>query len=212
MFYFALPKGVSALIREGKRVVNVSSKASPPYCFLSPFFPHGDIPVPGMKGVAADSVEGVWQGLKSVRGRIDESFFHGPGKKRRSRAAVEGHRYGDRLLSYGEARNLIYVPLYRHMVTSLPLARDAAFGLLLEGLERDVWVHDVDSNGDIANLTKPLAHAAVLVELLNENLVVCESHARDANFRKAFDADALNGAPRYPLAEMVIKQRRKEVR
>jgi hypothetical protein len=31
---------------------------------FSPFYPHGGIPIPNSPGVFAQSVEGIWQGLK----------------------------------------------------------------------------------------------------------------------------------------------------
>ena len=45
----------------GAVVYDVSSYADHPYCTLSPYWPHGGIPVPGMPGTTSDSVEGVWQ-------------------------------------------------------------------------------------------------------------------------------------------------------
>lgn len=35
-----------------------------PYIKFSPFYPHGNIPVPLSPGHTAASVEGIWQGLK----------------------------------------------------------------------------------------------------------------------------------------------------
>jgi predicted DCC family thiol-disulfide oxidoreductase YuxK len=41
---------------------------------------HGGIPVPGMDGTTSDTVEGVWQGLKVIRGQIATRYFRGPWK------------------------------------------------------------------------------------------------------------------------------------
>ena len=51
-------------------VYDVSSYADHPFCTLSPFWPHGGIPVPGMIRTTSDSVEGIWQGLKLIDGKI----------------------------------------------------------------------------------------------------------------------------------------------
>ncbi|MCE9545701.1 MAG: hypothetical protein K8T25_09320, partial [Planctomycetia bacterium] len=66
----------------GAVVHNVSSYADHPLCLLSPMWPHGGIPVPGMPGTTSDSVEGIWQGLKLINGKIAPRYFSGPGRKR----------------------------------------------------------------------------------------------------------------------------------
>ncbi|MDR1809531.1 MAG: hypothetical protein LBR34_03890, partial [Prevotella sp.] len=45
-------------------ILDVSSKGEQPWVKLSPFYPHGNIPVPFSDGVTAQTVEGIWQGLK----------------------------------------------------------------------------------------------------------------------------------------------------
>ena len=45
-------------------IVDVTSKATDGLVKLSPFYPHGDIPVPFSQGYTATCVEAVWQGLK----------------------------------------------------------------------------------------------------------------------------------------------------
>ena len=81
---------------------------------LSPFIPYGNIPIPGRSSQVSDSVEGVWQGLKIIRGRIDESYFRGKGRQRKGR--VQGHLLGEKKMGYVEARNRIFVPSYAHML------------------------------------------------------------------------------------------------
>ncbi len=47
-----------------------------PWVKFSPFFPHGGIPIP-FSQKKAESVEGVWQGLKVFEKEgIDEFFFY----------------------------------------------------------------------------------------------------------------------------------------
>ena len=45
-------------------IIDVTSKGEGRWQRLSPFFPHGGIPVPFMNGATSMSVEGIWQGLK----------------------------------------------------------------------------------------------------------------------------------------------------
>lgn len=45
-------------------IIDVTSKGVDPFVKLSPFYPHGDIPIPFSGEETAMSVEGIWQGLK----------------------------------------------------------------------------------------------------------------------------------------------------
>jgi hypothetical protein len=45
-------------------VVDVTSRGPEPWVRLSPFYPHGGIPMPLSPGDVGASVEGIWQGLK----------------------------------------------------------------------------------------------------------------------------------------------------
>ncbi len=64
----------------GSVVIDVSSYAEPPHCELSPMWVHGGIPVPGTPGETSDTVEGVWQGLKVIRGKTAPRYFRGPAR------------------------------------------------------------------------------------------------------------------------------------
>ena len=57
------------------KVYDVSSYADEPFCRLSPMYVHGGIPVPGMAGITSDTVEGIWQGLKLIRGKTAPRYF-----------------------------------------------------------------------------------------------------------------------------------------
>ena len=153
----------------GVEWIDVSSLADTPYDTLSPMYPHGEIPVPGMEGTVSDSVEGIWQGLKVIRGRIEPRFFRGPGRKRGGKPT--GHRFGteSRLLKLEAARQRIYVPAYEWM-----LEHRVAPSLLETFLTRArggvvQCFHDLASNGSMAK-DAPLAHASVLVRWLNRRL------------------------------------------
>src|SRR3954466_7761883 len=88
-----LPASHRENVPRGATVYDVSSYADYPFCTLSPVWEHGGIPVPGPPGVTSDSVEGVWQGLKVIRGKTAPHFFRGKGQKRGGKPA--GHQFGD---------------------------------------------------------------------------------------------------------------------
>jgi hypothetical protein len=152
----------------GSVVHDVSSYADPPYCTLSPMWPHGGIPVPGQPGLTSDTVEGVWQGLKVIRGSIAPRYFSGPGHKRGGKPA--GHLLGQRLLKLVEARQQIYRPTYEWMLENrvAPELLAAFLDQARTGVTQ--YFHDVGDNGDIGNPNEGWAHAAVLVQYLNRRL------------------------------------------
>ena len=153
----------------GAQWIDVSSEGDEPFDVLSPFHPHGEIPVPGMPGRFSDSVEGVWQGLKVIRGAIAPRYFQGPGKKRGGKPA--GHRYGSRkrLLDLEAARREIYIPTYEWMLEHrAPAAVIGALrSLMRSGVS--VFLHDRASNASIGK-DLPLAHASVLARWLNRTM------------------------------------------
>lgn len=137
---------------------------------LSPFYPHGGIPVPFSEGYTATCVEAIWQGLKVFeRADIDISLFHNDtmkGLKRTVRRFGKplGHRKGvngTELLGYIEARKLIYIPTYRwvlenkvaHIIERLKSASE-------EG--KTIVLLDYDTNADVENAKKPLSHASLI--------------------------------------------------
>ena len=57
-------------------IADVTSKAKDGLVRLSPFYPHGGIPVPFSEGYTAACVEGIWQGLQVFENEdIDISMF-----------------------------------------------------------------------------------------------------------------------------------------
>lgn len=157
---------------KGAVVYDVSSYAEHPYCTLSPFLPHGGIPVPGLPGTTSDSVEGIWQGLKLIGGKIAPRYFSGQGSKRGG--VPRGHQYGDKLLKIVEAREKIYRVSYEWM-----LENRADPELIAGFIERALagepqYFHDVSNNGRIGDPNEGWAHAAVLVQYLNRR---CQERA-----------------------------------
>ena len=150
---------------DGSAVFDVSSYADPPFCTLSPMWVHGDIPVSGMPGTVSDTVEGVWQGLKVIRGKTAPRYFRGPGAKRGGKPS--GHQFGTKLLGIVEARRKIYVPTYEWMLENCidPAVIDGFIAAAFAGVTQHF--HDLADNGDINDASQPLAHAAVLAQYLN---------------------------------------------
>lgn len=150
-------------------VLDVTSKGPDPWVRFSPFYPHGGIPIPNTPDQTAQSVEGLWQGLKVFEredvdpGRWAITTMAGIKRGGTSRGAVWGHRLGargDALLGYRDARYRIYLPAYRwvleHRLADLvgELRDRAAAGTVV--------LLDYETNADIEDLSRPLSHAALV--------------------------------------------------
>jgi O-acetyl-ADP-ribose deacetylase (regulator of RNase III) len=153
----------------GALVLDVTSRGEEPWVRFSPFFPHGDIPVPNSPGTFAQSVEGLWQGLKVFeREDIDPSRWEVTGMRGLKRAArgrgrVLGHRFGvgsPLLLGYRDARLRIYLPAYRWVLDNRLAAEVRR--LRAEAAARLVVLLDYETNGDVEDLSRPLSHAALV--------------------------------------------------
>jgi hypothetical protein len=153
----------------GSVVYDVSSYGDPPYCTLSPMWVHGGIPIPGSPSQTSDTVEGIWQGLKIIRGKTATRYFRGPGQKRGGKPS--GHQYGKTQLGIVEARLKIYRVAYEWMLENRadPNLIQHFLAVARSGIPQHF--HDVGSNGDLNDADQPLAHAAVLVQYLNRKLL-----------------------------------------
>lgn len=163
----------------GATVIDVTSRGPQPWVRLSPFYPHGGIPVPLSPEAHGESVEGIWQGLKVFeRADVDLAVMRittMSGLKRTTRryGAVLGHRAGvgsNRLLDYRSARELIYLPAYHwileHRCADLVAALDEATS------RGPVALLDYGTNGDVTDESRPLSHAAVLAAYLDRRPAV----------------------------------------
>ena len=56
-------------------IADVTSHAEDDLIKLSPFYPHGGIPVPFSEGVTATCVEAVWQGLKVFESAFEPQYI-----------------------------------------------------------------------------------------------------------------------------------------
>jgi len=153
----------------GEVWIDVSSSGESPLDQLSPFYPHGGIPIPGMSSKRSDSVEGIWQGLKVIRGKIAPRFFDGVGQKRVGKP--RGHQFGDtsRLLGLEEARRKIYLPAYEWMLEHCidPAVIDGFIERAFRGVPQ--FFYDREDNGSIGK-DAPLAHAKLLVDYINRKI------------------------------------------
>ena len=160
----------------GAIIADVTSQAKDRLVRLSPFYPHGGIPVPFSEGYTAACVEGIWQGLKVFENEgIDISMFLNDtmkGIKRtvRKHGRVLGHRkgvHGTEILGYVEAKHQIYIPAYRWMLEHRAM-------YIIERLRKasetkTIVLLDYNTCCNVDDETKPLSHA-YLVKAYTEGL------------------------------------------
>ena len=153
----------------GAILADVTSAATDGLVKLSPFYPHGDIPVPFSDGYTASCVEAVWQGLKVFEHcDVDTSLFANTTMKGLKRTVRKygkplGHRKGvngTELLGYIEARKQIYIPTYRWMLENK--VRDIIERLREASKTKTIVLLDYDTNADVENAAKPLSHASLI--------------------------------------------------
>lgn len=138
---------------------------------LSPFYPHGNIPIPFSNGYFAECVEGIWQGLKVFEScGIDIQSFHNntmKGLKRTARkyGLPRGHQKGIKgteLLNYFEARMLIYLPSYKFVLDNVPAAHNIVMKIAERAKEHDIVFLDYNANIDFRDTSSPLSHAGLV--------------------------------------------------
>jgi hypothetical protein len=156
-------------------ILDVTSKGPLPWVKFSPFYPHGNIPVPFSPGHTAKSVEGIWQGLKVFASAgVDTTYFAITTMKNIKRTGrrfgqILGHRqgvHGQTLLPYREARYQIYLPIYKWVLDHCLQTEVAELKQMMQ--QQQVILLDYETNRDVENLTKPLSHAGLLISYLEE--------------------------------------------
>jgi hypothetical protein len=153
-------------------ILDVTSRGGEPWIRLSPFYPHGGIPVPGHPDRASQSVEGVWQALKVFAAeqedftKLDITTMKGIKRTARRLGPPLGHRLDGRLLGYEEARRALYLPTYRWMLDHK--APELVAELRELSSHRTVVLLDYTTNGDVADLSTPLSHAALIAQRVQE--------------------------------------------
>ena len=148
------------------KIVDVTSKAKTSLVKLSPFYPHGDIPIPFSENRKAKSVEGIWQALKVFESAdIDEAMFSNDTMKDIKRTVRKygkplGHRKGVNgmdLLNYIDARIQIYLPSYLWVLENK--VSEIIERLTEASQKEDIVLLDYETNCDVLNPKKPLSHA-----------------------------------------------------
>ena len=153
----------------GAIIADVTSNAKDGLVKLSPFFPHGNIPVPFSDGVVAECVEGIWQGLKVFENEgIDRKFFRNNTMKNikrtvRTHGKVLGHQKGvdsTEILGYVEAKHQIYIPTYKWVLENkvkniIDRLKEASKG-------KTIVLLDYNTCCDVDSPSKPLSHAYLI--------------------------------------------------
>ena len=157
----------------GWDVLDLSSKGQDPWVKFSPFYPHGGVPVPFTQDGIAQSVEGIWQGLKVFEtADIDTKRFEITSMKGLKRTVRRfgtclGHRKGTQsteLLDYREARYEIYLPSYLWVLEN-KLSEEVA-ALRQRAEQGPLILLDYELNCDVDNLKRPLSHAGLVMHYL----------------------------------------------
>lgn len=170
-------KSIKTLLKNypGALILDVTSKGEEPWVKMSPFYPHGGIPIPYSINCFAQSVEGIWQGLKVFEFEdIDRSKFEVKNMKGLKRTVRKfgkplGHRKGvdgKELLDYLTARREIYLRAYGWLLDNK--AQDVIQLLKAEAEKRDLVLLDFGTNGDLENTKQPLSHAALVKRYLEK--------------------------------------------
>ncbi|WP_430931175.1 DUF6939 family protein [Saccharicrinis sp. 156] len=154
-------------------IIDVTTKGIQPWIKFSPFFPHGNIPIPFSKDIKSTSVEGVWQALKVFERndidllKLDIKTMKGLKRSIKSYGKVLGHKKGineDVLLGYLEARKFIYLPTYKWVLDNNLQEEIQKLKELL--INKSIVFLDYETNEDICNLSKPLSHASLIKKYL----------------------------------------------
>lgn len=155
-------------------IIDVTSKGNYPWVKFSPFYPHGNIPIPFSEPKTALSVEGIWQGLKVFEDKqVDITKFQISSMKNikrtvRKNGPIIGHQKGlnsKSVLSYREARLQIYIPSYRWVLDNC--VKDLIEDLKNKLSDESIIFLDYQTNEDIFDLRSPLSHAALVKFYLN---------------------------------------------
>lgn len=150
-------------------IADVTSNAKDSLVKLSPFYPHGGIPVPFSEGVTAECVEGIWQGLKVFENEgINMDMFRNNTMKNikrtvRTHGSVLGHQkgvYSSEILDYLTAKHEIYIPAFKWV-----LENKVAYiieRLKNASIDKTIVLLDYNTCCDVDSTTKPLSHAYLI--------------------------------------------------
>jgi hypothetical protein len=188
------------------KIVDVTSRATDALVQLSPFYPHGGIPIPFSEGQTAASVEGIWQGLKVFEtADIDPFMFENTTMRNIKRTVRKfgtplGHRkgvHGTELLGYIAARIEIYLPAYlwvlenkvQHIIARLCTAAET----------EDIVLLDYETNCDVLNPKKPLSHAYLVKAFVENAFPTAATLAERLNFETLSNLENTQTEPQLRL-------------
>lgn len=156
----------------GADILDITSSSELAYAkLLSPFYPHGNIPIPFTPNAYAMCVEGIWQGLKVFeKCDIDTSMFANDTMKNLKRTARRfgkplGHRkgiFGTELLNYFDARMQIYLPSYKWVLDNIPRVHALIERIAERAKDHNIVFLDYNTNDDYRDLSSPLSHAGLV--------------------------------------------------
>ena len=138
---------------------------------LSPFYPHGNIPIPFTEGLKATYVEAVWQGLKVFEHYgVDFATFRNNTQKDikrtiRKYGKMLGHAkgaYSKELLGYFEARMQIYLPTYKWVLENVPEVVRVVARIKEYAQNNDIVLLDYNTNIEFRDISKPMSHAGLV--------------------------------------------------
>jgi hypothetical protein len=180
---FSRLAGLEALADGTALCVDTFRRASQDMRRFSPLCPFttwdgNPLPVPGLRGHRASSVEGVWQGLKLVDGVTDLGQLTTVPHKRPPDHLRTGSydyrastfRYGNQEVGLLTARLVIYLPAFLFLLDRvIPMTiHDELHAALGSG--RSVAFYDWDGNMDIDNDLSSFSHSSILAAWFSGSL------------------------------------------
>lgn len=155
----------------GVDVIDMRVEAEQPFCRLSFDYQHGQIPVPGLKNMYAESVTGAFEGLRLIGkvgqpGKINCGYFVGAGRPRELKSGewCAGHSYRGRSVNLSNARRYILVPAYLWVLANKVPGVTAK--VMKQASLRTIGLYDGYVSADL-NAEAPLSAAAIMAAYLN---------------------------------------------
>lgn len=170
-FFFASYKDAQGIKQSepSAKVHNVSSAGDLGRHFSPFIYRESTMPVPGLPGKRAHSVESVWQGLKYVNGKTAHELFDAERIKKRKVIPYQDtiFQFGGTEISLVSARKKIYVPTYSYMFRNN--VNPEIIMNMLSTSKKGVrqYLHDVDENGNLNDPSSSYSHSALLTHLMN---------------------------------------------
>lgn len=157
--------------------IDVTLKGDHPWVMLSPYYPHGGIPIPYFPSdFVSVTVEGIYEGLKIFEFyNIDISKFQEknfakikrPVKNMGQPIAIKKGIHGHDSFDLITARKEIYIKSYEWVLNNK--VHDLIILLKNKSEKNDIVLLDNETNDNIENTSRPLSHAALV-----KNYITCK--------------------------------------